>query len=232
MASSPSRNLGGGDWNTADLAALFTSSSPVDLPFWFVPCAQEPQAGQKVTVLGYGGKVSEHWAAEYLWTEEDGLSGKSVLDLDVASKRLVNLRETAIHEDFLTASPGLVNAFDGSTREVVEHTCSVMPCISGAAGVDMQEPWKVLFYHLQSQRGTERRYSYGVSVLHPVHAFMYLTHVLPRLNALPPEAFILRRGQTLVDLYPLINDYIKLFENDWQKWGVQQIVLSFQQRHQ
>lgn len=48
------------------------------------------------------------------------------------------------------------------------------------AGVDMQEPWKVLFYHLQSQRGTERRYSYGVSVLHPVHAFMYLTHVLPR----------------------------------------------------
>lgn len=57
MASSPSRNLGGGDWNTADLAALFTSSSPVDLPFWFVPCAQEPQAGQKVTVLGYGGEA-------------------------------------------------------------------------------------------------------------------------------------------------------------------------------
>lgn len=59
-----------------------------------------------------------------------------------------------------------------------------------------------------------------------------MTKSIRRLNALPPEAFILRRGQTLVDLYPLINDYIKLFENDWQKWGVQQIVLSFQQRHQ
>ena len=44
----------------------------------------------------------------------------------------------------------------------------------------MRAPWKVLFYHLHSQQGTARRYSYGVSVLHPVHAVMYLTHVLPR----------------------------------------------------
>lgn len=49
-----------------------------------------------------------------------------------------------------------------------------------AIGVDMAEPWKVMFYHLQSQRGTKCKYSWGVSVLHPVHAFMYLTHVLPR----------------------------------------------------
>lgn len=44
----------------------------------------------------------------------------------------------------------------------------------------MREPWKVLFYHLQSHRSTTHNYSYGVSVLHPVHAVMHLTHVLPR----------------------------------------------------
>lgn len=49
-----------------------------------------------------------------------------------------------------------------------------------ATWVDMREPWKVLFYHLHSPQGAARKFSWGVSVLHPVHAFMYLTHVLPR----------------------------------------------------
>ena len=42
-ASNPSQDLAQvGNWNTADLAAVSTSSSPVNLPFWFVPSAQEP----------------------------------------------------------------------------------------------------------------------------------------------------------------------------------------------
>ena len=42
-------------WSNADLVALSANKSPVDLPFWFVPSATAPQAGQAVTVLGHGG---------------------------------------------------------------------------------------------------------------------------------------------------------------------------------
>ena len=136
----------------------------------------------------------------------------------------MELRDCAISENVLTASPGTVHAFDVNTREVgtpavfspavlvvlVSHLtiCShslvgshakgfsagskVCGCIlhpgcclrltygDYTAGVSMQEPWKLLFYHLQSSQPSEPGYSHGVSVLHPVHAFMYLRHILPR----------------------------------------------------
>lgn len=184
------------------------------------------------------------WAARFLATEVDEANGdldvNGNLDANAALQRLTDLRNVAIHEDNLTASPGTVHAFDGNTHETVEHTCSVFPGLSGGAGVDMAEPWKVMFYHLQSQRGTKCKYSWGVSVLHPVHAFMYLTHVLPRLTTLERKDFILKREpkgptastqSTVVDLYPLIIEYITLFQSKWVQWGVQDNVHAFKEKH-
>ena len=53
-ASCPTEDLAG-VWTSADLAALCVNKPPDDLPFWFVPCATAPQAGQAVTVIGHGG---------------------------------------------------------------------------------------------------------------------------------------------------------------------------------
>ena len=74
------------------------------------------------------------WAAQYLATEVDDLNASGVLDAHTALRRLNDLHGSAIHEDFLTASPGTVHAFDCSTKEIVEHTCSVLPGLSGGAG--------------------------------------------------------------------------------------------------
>lgn len=35
----------------------------------------------------------------------------------------------------------------------------------------------------------------------------------------------------MVDLHPLVIEYIYLFQDKWQQWGVQHIVLAFKQRH-
>lgn len=79
-----------------------------------------------------------HWAARYLATEADEANGYldrhgNLIDI-VAMRRLEDLRGIAIHEDNLTASPGTVYAFDCTTRETVEHTCSVFPGLAGGAG--------------------------------------------------------------------------------------------------
>ena len=74
------------------------------------------------------------WAAQYLATEADDVDKRGVLDAHTALRRFNDLRGTAIPEDFLTASPGTVHAFDCSTKEVVEHTCSVLPGLPGGAG--------------------------------------------------------------------------------------------------
>lgn len=54
VASFPSEDLSEA-WRYADLAALFVDNAPADLPFWLVPCASAPQAGQAITVLGHAG---------------------------------------------------------------------------------------------------------------------------------------------------------------------------------
>lgn len=78
------------------------------------------------------------WAARFPATEVDEANGdldvNGNLDANAALQRLTDLRNVAIHEDNLTASPGTVHAFDGNTHETVEHTCSVFPGLSGGAG--------------------------------------------------------------------------------------------------
>ena len=70
-------------------------------------------------------------ASQYLVKEEDNVT---MLDPGTMCRRLMGLHDPTIHEDFLTASPGMVYAFDSHTHELVEHTCSAVPCISGGAG--------------------------------------------------------------------------------------------------
>lgn len=67
-----------------------------------------------------------------------------------------------------------------------------------------------------------------------------------RLTKLPRETFKLKQelaqedvGPTvtilienqLVDLHPLVIEYIDLFQNKWEQWGVQPNVLAFKESH-
>lgn len=59
-----------------------------------------------------------------MWVQEVFWMTIRMCDASVTCTVLYN---GVFHPDFLTASPGTVHAFDDSTKEVVECTCSVLP---------------------------------------------------------------------------------------------------------
>lgn len=68
-----------------------------------------------------------------------------------------------------------------------------------------------------------------------------VSHIMPcRLTTLERKDFILKREpkgptastqSTVVDLYPLIIEYITLFQSKWVQWGVQDNVHAFKEKH-
>ncbi|KAG1653203.1 hypothetical protein FOA52_010287 [Chlamydomonas sp. UWO 241] len=105
------------------------------------------------------------------------------LEETCALRRAIDLQEEVYYPSRLVASPGLVA---GSSRRIIEHTCSTFPGMSGGAGVDVQTPWQLLFVHTRADSDF-RRNNYGYSVHHPLFVKAYEREVLPRLLGTPPE---------------------------------------------
>ena len=86
-----------------------------------------------------GNRPASDWAAKYLKTSADRDKVENVTDFwslynisaTLPQQRLDDLIEAAIFPNTLTASPGQIHA---ANDQVVEHTASVIPGISGGAG--------------------------------------------------------------------------------------------------
>ncbi|KAL3148746.1 hypothetical protein ABBQ38_014157 [Trebouxia sp. C0009 RCD-2024] len=129
---------------------------------FFVPCCDSLQKDQYILVLGHGGsRPSREWAARYLKTRADldnletPQEGWSLYNISPAlpQQRLDDVLDSAIFPKTLTISPGRVHAANDS---VLEHTASVVPGISGGAGIDIRRPWRLYFIHIQSVDNVEK----------------------------------------------------------------------------
>ncbi|KAK9829177.1 hypothetical protein WJX72_004344 [[Myrmecia] bisecta] len=210
-------------WDNADMALTRVKDWPQcrqpPLEKFFIPCADTLPSGHPVVVISTGGNVSIEWACRHL----AHTGHPNELDWKTPRDRLDILKNNAFWPDCTTTAPGTVH---NANDEVVEHTASVLPGCSGAAGVDMEQPRKLLFLYTQSQTRPKRPWSYGVSVQHLVAGYMYIKGVLPSMQlvgsddpALPPDGL---QG---------ILQYANSFEKHWDDWEVRGIVDAFKGAH-
>eukprot|EP00798_Chlamydomonas_sp_ICE-L_P003518 gene3518-biopygen21250 len=101
------------------------------------------------------------------------------LDENLALRRALDLEDDVCYPSRLVVSPGLVA---GASQRIIEHTCSTFPGMSGGPGVDVQNPWQLMFVHTRADTDF-RRNNYGYSVHHPLFVKAYEREVLPRLLA-------------------------------------------------
>ena len=176
-----------------------------------IPCARQLTPGDAVCVLGFAAKPSVAWARTFLRTEEDyqdvvqkaqcahtqqlPVGSNWQLDSVVAQHRCWHLYDDVCYPANLVAAPGRVAA---TSQRIVEHTCSTFPGMSGSPGVDMREPWKLLFVHVRADSDC-RRNNYGHSVHHPLFVKAYVREVLPPLLATPPQLLTPMMAQCLYE---------------------------------
>ena len=174
----------------------------------FIPCARQLKPGEAVCLLGFAHRPTGDWCRTFLRTEADyeqaleaatrhneTLSPNWQLDPYEALDRSLDLLDDVCHPSRLVAAPGLVAA---ASQRIIEHTCSTFPGMSGAPGVDVHSPWKLLFVHTRADNDF-RRNNYGYSVHHPLFAKAYMREVLPQVLKTPAELLSPEKVQCLLE---------------------------------
>ena len=181
-----------------DFGFMVAKAPEQGLSHLLIPSARQLACGDPVCVLGFAEQLNVEWARTFLRTqadfdeavEEAQLMGHSEpspedwrLDDGTAVQRALRLLDDVCFPSNLVAAPGLVA---GASQRIIEHTCSTFPGMSGGPGVDVQNPWQLLFVHTCADRDF-RRNNYGYSVHHPLFVKAYEREVLPRLLDTPTE---------------------------------------------